>query len=86
MLVAKTASTLWANVILKRRDAAQAKVKDSVSFESFMDLRNAKLSSGSDLFLATVLEKAVEKSSRVLIDEAIRKAISRDKLASKGKK
>ena len=41
-----------------------------------MDLRNAKLSSGSDLFPAEVLEKAVEKSSKVLRDEDIQKAVS----------
>ena len=52
LLVAKTASTLWANVILKHRDAVLAKVKDSMSFESYMDLRNAKISSGEELFPA----------------------------------
>ena len=86
LLVAKKALTLWANVILKQRDAVLAKVKDSMLFESFMDLRNAKLSSGLDLFLAEVLEKAIEKSSKVLLDEAIRKAVSCDKPASRGKK
>ena len=43
LLVVKMASTLWANIILKRRDAVLAKVKDSMSFES-MDLRNSVLS------------------------------------------
>ena len=38
--IAKMAFALRANIILKRRDAVLAKVKDSVSFESFMDLRN----------------------------------------------
>ena len=47
LLVAKTASTLWANIILKCWDAVLAKVKDSMSF---MDLRNAKVSAGSELF------------------------------------
>ena len=56
-----------------------------VSFESFMDLRNAKISSGADLFPSDVLDKAVEKSSKVH-DEAMRKAGSRDKLASHRKK
>ena len=32
LLIAKTASTLWANIVLKRRDAVLAKVKDSMSF------------------------------------------------------
>ena len=41
MLVAKTASTVWANLILKRQDAVLTKVKDS---ESFMNLHNLKLS------------------------------------------
>ena len=86
LLVAKTTSTLWGNVILKCRDAVLAKVKNSMSFESRMDLRNAKLLSVSDLFPAEVPDKAVEKSSKVLRDEAIWKAVSRDKLVSRGKK
>ena len=36
-----------------------------------MDLRNAKLTSYTELFLSEILEKAVGKSSRVLHDEAI---------------
>ena len=86
LLVAKTASTLWANIVLKRRDTVLAKVKDSFSFESFMDLQNAKLSSGAELFPANVLKKAVERSSKVLHDEAIRIAVAQDKPLSKGKK
>ena len=62
------------------------KVKDSISFQFFMDLCNVKLSSGSDLFPADVLEKAVEKSSKILHDEAIQKVVSCDKFASKRKK
>ena len=70
----ESASTIWANVVLKRHDAVLAKVKDSILFESFKDLHNAELSSGSDLFLADILEKTVERSSKVLHDKAIRKA------------
>ena len=84
--MAKTTSTLLANVILKRRDAVLAKVKDSMSSESFMDLRNVKVSVGSELFSAEVLEKVVKESSNVLHDEAIRKTVSRDKPASRSKK
>ena len=87
LLVAKTASTLWANVILKHQDALLAKVKDSMSFESCVDLRNAKIFAGSELFRTEVLENAVKKSPKVLYDEAIRKAVSSlDKPASRRKK
>ena len=86
VLVAKTASTLWANIVLKRREAVLAKVKDSISFESFMDLRNARLSSSTELFPADVLERAVERSSRILHDEAICKAVAQEKPPEKGKK
>ena len=86
LLVAKMASTLWANVILKQRDAVLAKVKDSVSFESFMDFRNSKISMGEELFPTDVLVKAIEKSSKVLHDEAIRKAVTRNKPSARGKK
>ena len=44
LLVVKTASTPWVNVILKRRDAVLTTVKDCMSFESFMDLRNSTIS------------------------------------------
>ena len=47
LLVAKTASTLWADVVLKCRGAVLAKVKDSMSFQFFIDLRNTKISSGA---------------------------------------
>ena len=46
---------MWANIILKQHDAMLAKVKDSISFESFVDLRNALLSSSSELFPGEVL-------------------------------
>ena len=84
--MAKTASTVWANVVLKRRNAVLARVKDSISFESFMDLRNSKLSSLAELFPAEAVEQAVERSSRVLHDEAIRKAVSANKPARKSAK
>ena len=37
LLVANTVSTLWMNLILKCQDAVLTKVKDNISFESFMD-------------------------------------------------
>ena len=70
---------VWAKVVLKHCDAVLAKVKDSISFESFMDLSNDKLSGSTELFLGDILEKAVEKSSWVLHDEDIPKAVSADK-------
>ena len=79
-LVAKTASTLWANIILKRRDAVLANVKDS------MDLRNSFISTGDELFPNDVLQQAVEKSSKIVHDEAIHKAVTLDKPSSRGKK
>ena len=51
-----------------------------------MDLRDVKLSSCSELFPADILEIVVEKSFKVLHDVAIRKAVSRDKPVSQGKK
>ena len=65
LLVAKTASTLWAKLVLKRRDTVLAHVKDSISFESFLYLRNAKLSSGTEFFPADVL-KIEEGSGKVV--------------------
>ena len=62
------------------------KMKGSVSFESFMDLRNYKISTGNKLFPTDVLNQAIEKASEVLHDEAIRKAVTRDKPLSRGKK
>ena len=59
---------------------------DNMSFESLMDLRNIPLLGSSELFPKETLEKAVEKSSRVLHDEAIWKAVSLGKLAMKSAK
>ena len=48
---------MWAKVVLKRRDAMWAKVKESVSFESFMDFFNVRLLGSTELFPAEILEK-----------------------------
>ena len=42
LLGAKMASTLWAFIVLMWRDTVLAKVKDSVSFESFMYIPSAR--------------------------------------------
>ena len=86
LFVVKMASTLWANFILKKRDTVLAKVKDSISFESFMDIRNAKLSNSTKLLNADNLEKAVEKSLEVLHDEAVHKAVAQKKARHKSAK
>ena len=83
LLVAKTASTPWANFVLKRRNVVLAKVKDPISF---MDLRNARLSNSTKPFPVDILEKEVERSSKVLHDEAIHKAMSQEKPQYKVKK
>ena len=36
LVVTKTASMIWANFILKRHDAGLVKIKDNISFKSFM--------------------------------------------------
>ena len=89
LLVDKAASTVWVNMVLKRCDAVLVKVKDSISFESFMDLGNFKVSARL-IFLslllrspADALERVVEKSSRALHDEEIGKAVATDKPAWK---
>ena len=83
LLVAKTASTLCANQFLKLSNAMLAKLKGNISFESFMDLNNAPLSESSNLFSEEAFKKAIEKSSRVLHHETIRKAVSQEKPAKK---
>ena len=86
LLVATTASTVWSNLVLKRRDAILTKVKGSISFESFMDLHNSPFSESTELFLKEAVEKAVEKSSRVLHDRVIQKAVSAENLAQEATK
>ena len=76
ILLPKTDSTLWASRLLNGHNAVLVKVKYSISFESFMDLDNDRLSNSTELLPVGVLEKAVEKSSRALQDEAICKAVS----------
>ena len=51
-----------------------------MSYESFMDLRNFKI------FPTDVPDKAIKKPSKVLHSEAIRKAVTRDKPSTCGKK
>ena len=48
LLLAKTASTMLANLLLKCCDVVLGKLRD-ISFESFMNLCNAPLSGSSEL-------------------------------------
>ena len=70
LLVAKTASTMWANLILKCRDAVLDKVKDYIS-EFFMGLWNFLLSGSFELFPRDTVKKIIVK--------AVRKAIAIEK-------
>ena len=76
LLVARTSSSIWVNLLLKCRDAVLGKLKDNVSFDSVMELCNTAPSSSYDLFPRDSLDKVVEKSSRILHEEAIRKVVS----------
>ena len=76
----------WANRILKCQDAVLTKVKDNISFVSFMDLHNSPLSRATELFSKDAVERAVEKSSRGLHGKAIQKAVSLNKPAKKSTK
>ena len=86
LLLVETTSTIWANSVLKYRDALMGKVKDDVSLESFMEVHNALLSCLTELFLPGVLERAAEKSSWVLHDEAIMEAVTMEKKQQKPSK
>ena len=73
LLMAKTDSTFWANVLLKCQDAVLGKVNDNMSFNSFMD--------SHDLLCRLALDKVVQKSSHVFHNEVICKVVSLEKLA-----
>ena len=75
LLVAKTASTIWANSLLRWHDAVLSKTQDNISFESFMELCDAPLSDLTELFPWDASEKAAQKSSCVLHDKAFQKAV-----------
>ena len=80
LLVVKMSSTKWANLLLKRGDR---ETEDDIPFKSSIDLCNAPLSGSSGPFLREALEKAVEKSSRVLHDKAIKKSMTQEKPSKK---
>ena len=44
LLLVRTTSTLSANLLIKRYNVVLGKLKDNISFKSFMDLRNVSLS------------------------------------------
>ena len=68
---------------MKCHNEVLAKIKDDISFESFIDLRNSALTGLTDLFPKDAVEKAIVKSSRVLHDEAIHKVVTQGKPAKK---
>ena len=61
--------------MLTHCDAVLSNIKDSLSFEYFMEIHNAVFSGLTELFPAGAVEKPV-KFSWVLHDEAIRKAVT----------
>ena len=67
LLVVKTAPIIWANALLKSCDAILGKVKDNLSFESYIELGNAPISCLTELFSWSASERAAEKSSQVLM-------------------
>ena len=71
----------FGNLLLKHQEAVLTKVKNSISFESFMDLRNSHLFRSTELFPKEAAERAIEKSFWVPHDQAIGKAVSADKPA-----
>ena len=79
LLITKMVLTMWGNLLLKLWDIILGKLRDKVSFNSFMELRNASLSGSLDFFPRNSSDKAVEKSSLVLHDEAVRKAVTLEK-------
>ena len=86
LLVAKTASTLWANISLRAGMWSWLRSRTLMSFESFMDLRNSTISLGDTLFPVGVPKLAIEKASKVLHDETIRKTLTCAKPANRGRK
>ena len=54
-------------------------MKGVSGFESFTKLCNAPLSGSTDLFPQDAVERAMENSSHVLHDEAIRKVVTMEK-------
>ena len=86
LLVANTASTMCTNMLLKHHDTIVAKIKDNISFESFMDLQNLPLCDSLNLFPKEAIEKAIVKSSTDLHDEVIYKAVTLDKHLKKPQK
>ena len=79
LLVGRTSSNIWAISLLMFCNAVLGKVKDNISFESFVELHNVLFSSSAELFPVGVLKRAAEKTSRVFHNEAIRKVVSMDK-------
>ena len=62
------------------------KIKTNSCFEYYVALCNAPHSGSTELFPGSVVEWAVEKLSRVLRNEAVRKAVSMEKIPSQSAK
>ena len=75
LMLIKTASMIWDSFILKPHNAVLGKISGNVGFKSFTELQNAPISNLTELSLAGVMERAAEKSSQGLHDEAIRKLL-----------
>ena len=63
MMIAKTASVLWVNSLLRQYDAVCFKIKTNISFDLIMELHKALVSGSMELFPSDTVARAVKKSS-----------------------
>ena len=59
MMIARIASLLWENSILKHRDVVLTKVKVNMTFESKIGMKNSPIHSLRALLLALLVEKNI---------------------------
>ena len=60
MIMARIASMLRANLVLKCRDAVLAKIKTSITFEGKIELRNVPIFCLTELLPSEMVSKAAE--------------------------
>ena len=86
LMMARTASVLWAITVLKHSGTCFLKISAYITYEHKMAIHNTLVYFLMELLLSDLIMRAVEKLSQVQHDEAIRKGVSFTRRASQSSK
>ena len=71
MMMARTATVLWANTVHKCQDVILTKIKANIGIVSMLEICSDLVCYSVELFPSSVVARVTERFSRVLHDECV---------------